>query len=171
MSEQLEPWADRMRRGLARLPKVTSETLTERAQRVGAAVRAASPRKSGRLADSWRVRRSGDRMIVDSTHPAAAILERGGTLYGHPWLAVPIRASVGAASPRHDGDLISIRTRDGRVFLAAPRGRSLDVRWRLVRSVRLRAHPYLRRAVEEGLRGWDRQLLDVVGKEVGPGLA
>lgn len=170
MSEQLEQWAERMQRGLAQLDRRTRETLEQRARRVGDAIRAASPRRTGNLADSWRVRRSGDQMTVDSTHPAAAVLDRGGTLYGHPWLAVPLRASVGGRTPRQDGDLISIRTRDGRVYLAARRGRSLDFRWRLVRSIRLRARPYLRQSVADGLKGWDRQLLEVIGREVGPGV-
>ena len=62
------------------IAKIRDESL----KRGRAEIVSLTPRKTGRLAESWKIRRRGNRTrrsgVVTSDHPAHAVLERGDTI-------------------------------------------------------------------------------------------
>lgn len=144
MSEPLERWAPRVASALERVPGAAASALRGRA-----AARARAVRGPRHLRIESELRGTLDRgeVVLSAEGHGAEVQELGGSIHGRPWLAVPVRPSVTASSPRRDGDLFAIRSR-GRVFLASRRGGALDIRWRLVSDVRIKAQHYLRREAD-----------------------
>lgn len=168
MAEDLVHWAPRLAMALkavgpriqARLRAVTAKLKID-AQR-------SAPRRSGRLARSIYATLSKKGIELGSTAPYARITEMGGVIYPRNAraLAIPLQRGLPEMGPRHDGKLFVLRTRSGGVYLARDRGNTLDVRWKLVSSVRRRAQPFLRPALER-LR---RRLPTEVGDEAAAAL-
>lgn len=139
-----------------------AESLREARGDLLARLRRRLPRDTGDLAASYDVRVVGPDLVLSSDDPAAEAAERGRTIQGSPWVAVPLRAALRRLpGPRSDGPLISIRTADGRLFLASRAGARLDVRWRLLRSVRPpRGADAGRQAVDDTLRAVEPRAAD-----------
>lgn len=90
-----------------------------------------------------------------SSVPYARIHELGGTIRPKrsKYLAIPVtRTAARMSSPRQDPTLVAIRTKRGGLQLVKRMGGSgrhgrIETQFRLVKSVRLPARPYLRPAV------------------------
>ncbi len=168
--ERLERWAPRVRAGLERLPERTAKALQDRAARILREVRQATPRSLG---DVWRMDTETGRITLRSDHPSVPLIEQGGTAHGSPWLAVPITDAIRDASPggpRASGErLFTLRAKDGRLFLASRSGGKLELRWRLMERVQVRARPFVGPAVDRARAGLGEDLIEAMRSEVGPG--
>lgn len=137
MPRDLDTWARDLPADLRRVPSLINDELQAQRAAVLARIRRRLPRSTGDLAASYEARMEGTDLVVASDDRAAEAAERGTPEHGSPWLAVPLHDSLRRLSgPRADGSLVAIRTRDGRVFLGRGSGGTLELRWRLTRSVR-----------------------------------
>lgn len=139
MAENSTEWGRRMERNLRHLHEDARKTHRGLVDQTSRRVRLAAPRRTGELRRSIDVEHKPDHSTISYPEKYAA-LDHGGVI--HPthgaWLAVPVRRGL-PASPRQDAGLFSIQLSDGRVVLAKRRGRMAEIRWRLVKSIRLRA--------------------------------
>lgn len=168
MAERLEEWAPRLSAALHRLPTAAQQALATRADLLARLARRHAPRASGDLQREIQpVIRKG---AAGATMPARyATLETGGVIMPRRarWLAVPIGPAPAALSgPRADSDLFTLTARDGRKFLATRRGAGVELRWRLLPSLRLQARGFMARAQREVAAGTPTALLDALEREV-----
>ena len=91
----------------------------------------------------------------------------GDTIYGRPWLAIPLTGTPDVPGPRQDpAHLFTLRARDGRLFLASRDSGVLQLHWKLQHSVEPVHHPFFRPGVEQAREGFEARLLDALTAEV-----
>lgn len=164
MAEDLVHWAPRLAMSLKAIGPRVQARLRVLTAKLKIDAQRSAPKRSGRLARSVYATLSKKGIELGATAPYARITELGGVIYPRNAraLAIPLQRGLPEMGPRHDGKLFVLRTRSGGVYLARDTGNTLDVRWKLVSSVRKRAQPFLRPALER-LR---RQLPGELGNEV-----
>jgi len=173
VAEQLEAWTRRLRAGLRRLPGDVERRLRRARKRAAAHARARAPKDTGGLARSIQAEhgRRGSPLSggLMSDHPGAEVQDQGARLTGSPWLAIPlVPAAEELPGPRSDTDLISIRGRDGRLYLASRRGSGIEIRWALRRRATLRGTGYLTRAFQRYQRDLESESMDAMREHLGP---
>jgi len=130
---------------------------------MAALMRRRSPRRTGALQRAIAVVRTTDGAGV--TFPARyAIHDQGGVIRPTRgrWLAVPIAGTPRDLPPRMTGRHFVLRTRGGRLFLALPGG-ALNIRYRLVRSIRIRRSGFATSALLETADRTEHKLLALAG--------
>ncbi len=158
MTRQLEEWAVEVPAGLRRAQSTAARMLRELAER---ALREVKQRAPGSVAETITLIETDEGAVIASTHPGAAKLEAGGLIRGRPWLAVPLHTYLERLpGPRSDpANLFVLRGKDGRLFLASRASGVLDVRWRLVSSVMLGAHPFFEPGIAAAREGFEEKLV------------
>ncbi len=147
MAEQGQAWVARMQRVLPTLHRRRQPALKRIRARLQQRIRQRAPKDRGELARSVRV--AVDRRGIVASIPGRYLaIEEGGTPRPKRgrWPAVPMRPT-GVTGPRQDPVRMFVLTASsGKRYLVARNGRALDFRWRLVRSVRLRAQRFVGKA-------------------------
>ena len=148
--ERFQDWRPRIQSVLADLPKTVDAEIVAWAAEMRSSMKSKARRKTGALAKSITVEHTGGLggdVVASSDDPAAAVAEFGGPIKptAGAWLAIPLRDDIRAlGTARADAGLFVLRARDGRMFLASRSGGSLDLRWKLQRSVQRAASPTMR---------------------------
>ncbi len=150
MSTELRDWAPALALRLRRMPARVTAKLRALTFAAGQDARRAVHVDTGELKRSIYAVLDARGIRIGATAPYARIEEEGGLILPTRgrYLAIPLKKGLPRLGPRHDGNLFVFRSRDGRLFLARRDGKQLDVRWKLQASVRRKAHPFLRPAVE-----------------------
>ena len=172
MAEDFQDWAPRLEAALDRLPGKTREVLAERVRRMGRDAKSNAARRRGGLARAIRARFFTSRGAASGhlNFPAKyAPIEFGGTVRPRGrYLAVPIApAALSLPGPRSDSaDLFVLTSRDGRRFLASRQGGAIEIRWRLMRSVRIKGQHFAGKAFDAAAKALPDGLLDRIEAEV-----
>lgn len=167
MAEDLIPFTERVGAELARTREINRGSLRARSVLFLRNARARAPHRSGELRRALAVR-SSDKGIGLSMPAKYAPQEFGATIKPRGrFLAVPVSAAARSlAGPRSDGALFVLVARDGRRFLARRGSAGLDLRWRLVRRVRIRGRRFVGRAMDTERKELPDRLLSDLTKAV-----
>jgi len=169
MSSRLEDWAPRASLRLRSLPAKIERRLRVLLKETEEDAKRRAPVRSGNLRRSVFTRITARQLMLGSSAPYARIIEEGGLITPKRarYLSIPIGGDAKRlAGPRSDGKLFVLRMRDGRLFLARRDGKTIDIRWRLVSSVRRKARPFLGPAFKRLVQ----RLPGELGKTIADGL-
>ena len=132
------------------MPEAAQKAFRRANERTGEILAKRAPRRSGELARSIEVKATSEGSAL--SFPAKyGILDKGGVIRAKTrFMTIPISAAVAArGTARQDPGLFVITTRDGRKFLASRQSRrNIEIRWRLIESVRVAAVGWPSRALD-----------------------
>jgi hypothetical protein len=130
-------------------------------------------RKSGRMLRSVRVTRTGGKSRVGVYVPYARITELGGVITAKKqYLTIPISAQAKSASSSGQSarqafpEAFVLKTRRGTLLLVTATDRGFTIHYKLVRSVRRAARPYLRPAAVSARGAMLAAAVDVLRRSV-----
>lgn len=147
MPADLDQLSARLRAARTRIPRELATAHRQIAATVAGHLRTTAARAPSEYRSTTTVEGTPTGVAVTTSHPSATALERGGRVRGAPYLAVPLTAAARATgSPRHDGSLVAIRGRDGRLYLMSRS--TAELRWRLVESVQTATQRPIGRAID-----------------------
>lgn len=138
-----------------KLPQAWAKAALRGAQHAAGVLREEAPARRGRLRRSFRARlietnTKGAKAEAVSALVYAGIVDRGGTIKGKPWLAIPFPGSSGTKTkwardwPR--GSLQFIRSRAGNLLLAQIKKNKIVPKYILKKQVTLPANRFVDRA-------------------------